>query len=135
MEIAKKVALTLLVPDGDLKELLEKHQIGLRDLTNTEVALLSERPPGVASLVVRGIEMVIPLDGVVDFEAEIERLDKVLAKVDLDILQLEKRASNKGFMERAPSHVVEEVKGKLSQAIYRRDTLQGSRARLVEAMT
>ena len=69
-----------------------------------------------------------------DFEAEVKRLDKVLAKADKDVQQLERRLSNPKFVDRAPAEVVEEVRGKLASAVARRDTLRDSRDRLAGAL-
>jgi valyl-tRNA synthetase len=78
--------------------------------------------------------MVVPLEGVVDFGAELQRLDKVLAKADKDVSQLEKRLASKGFTMRAPPEVVEEVQTKLNAARGRRSKLQASRERMQEAL-
>ena len=75
----------------------------------------------------------VPLDGVVDFDAELQRLDKVLAKVDKDVSQLEKRLANKGFAMRAPPEVVADVQNKLDSARGRQSKLQASRERMQEA--
>ena len=85
MEIARKVALTVLVGDADLCAALQHHGAALEHLTNVTVEPLVERPRGVATAVVHGHELVIPLAGVIDIADEIKRLDKVLAKVDKDI--------------------------------------------------
>ena len=54
---------------------------------------------------VRGNELHIPLEGVIDIEEERQRLDKD-HKSDKDIASLEKRLNNPGFTNRAPAHVV-----------------------------
>ncbi len=70
----------------------------------------------------------------VDIAEEVKRLDKVLIKADKDVEQLEKRLANKGFVDRAPAEVVDEVKEKLAASIARRDTLRASRDRLAGAL-
>ena len=48
----------------------------------------------------------VPLVGVVDFAAELRRLDKDLAKVDTDAAFIEKKLDAKDFVRNAPAEVV-----------------------------
>jgi valyl-tRNA synthetase len=130
MTIPKKVGMKLLVDDDALFAGLIGHQRALHELAGVSVERLTERPRGAATAVVQGVECVIPLEGVVDFQAEIDRLDKELAKADKDIGQLEKKLANKGFVDRAPEHVVQDFRDKLTAASARRETLRASRDRM-----
>ena len=76
------------------------------------------------------VELAIPLEGVIDIAAELDRLAKELVKVEKDVKDLEKRLSNKGFVDRAPAHVVAGFQEKLDAATARRDALRASQARL-----
>ena len=78
----------------------------------------------------RSVKLVLPLEGVVDVAEELARLDKVLAKAEKDVAQLEKRLGNKNFVERAKPEIVESFQGKLVAARTLRDTLRASRDRL-----
>src|SRR5690606_25257741 len=80
MELAPRQELELRVGDDALLEQLQAHAGARWDLARVRLARLGERPVGVATAVVRGVELVIPLEGIVDFAAEVARLDKVLAK-------------------------------------------------------
>jgi valyl-tRNA synthetase len=130
MEIAMKKPLEVHVADDRLLSLLQRHGKALYDLARTEAKPLGTPPDPSATAVVRGVKLVVPLAGVVDIEAEIARLDKVLAKVDKDVGQLQKRLGNDNFVKRAPPEVVDEIRGKLDAAVVRRDTLRASRERL-----
>ena len=99
------------------------------------VVLSSAEPRASATGVVRGRKLVIPLEGVVDLSAEVARLDKVIAKADKDVSELEKRLANPSFVDRAPVELVDEVRGKLAAAASRRDTLRTSRSRLADALS
>ena len=134
MELSPRVGLRLLVGDDQLLATLQTHGQALDDLAGVQVEALVTRPAGVATAVVRGVECAIPLEGVVDFAEELKRLDKVLAKADKDVGQLEKRLANPRFAEKAPANVVAEVRDKLEAAVARRATLQASRARIAEAI-
>ena len=134
MEIPRRTRLQILLADPALSAVLTAHHRALDDLASASVGELVTRPKAVATAVVRGVELVIPLDGVVDISAEVQRLDKVLGRVDKDVSQLERRLSNKNFVDRAPDEVVAEVREKLAAAVGRRDTLRASRERLAEAL-
>ena len=60
MELARRVPLTLLIADAELREALDGHQRALGELAGATVETLTERPRGAATLVVRGQEVVIP---------------------------------------------------------------------------
>ncbi|MCA9572862.1 MAG: class I tRNA ligase family protein, partial [Myxococcales bacterium] len=132
MSIARKVPLALMVDDDALYTGLFPHARALNELAGVTLERLVERPSGTATAVVRGVECVIPLAGVVDFSSELDRLDKELAKADKDIGQLEKKLGNKGFVDKAPEDVVAGFREKLEAAVVRRDTLRTSRDRLAE---
>ena len=58
----------------------------------------------------------IPTDGLIDLEAEKNRLNKELTDIINEIEIIDKRLNNSSFMEKAPSNVINEVKSK--QSIY-----------------
>ena len=134
MQLSPRTPLTLLVDDAGLRATLGGHARAMQELAGVTVEALVERPAGVASAVVRGQELVIPLAGVVDFAEEVKRLDKVLAKAEKDVSQLSKRLGNPRFVDNAPAEVVDEVREKLANAKARLQTLQASRDRLAEAL-
>jgi valyl-tRNA synthetase len=55
----------------------------------------------------KGFELAIPLEGLLDLDAERARLEKELAKAEKDLGVSEKRLHNPSFTERAPAEVVE----------------------------
>ncbi|TVQ90099.1 MAG: valine--tRNA ligase [Deltaproteobacteria bacterium] len=130
MQIARKVPLTVLVDDRGMVERLAPHADGLAHLVNATVELMQGRPTAVATAVAGGVELAIPLEGVIDLDEERQRLDKELAKVDKDVADLQKRLANKGFTDRAPADVVQGFRDKLDAAVGRQQALRASRERL-----
>ena len=53
-------------------------------------------------------ELCMPLDGLVDVAAELERLGKELAKVEAELITVRKKLSSESFVNNAPAAVVEE---------------------------
>ena len=76
-------------------------------------------------------ELFVPLAGVVDFRAELKRIEKALARVEKDIDRYEKKLSRKDFVERAPREVVAKDRRILAESVEKRDYFARSRDRVV----
>ena len=61
--------------------------------------------------------LLVPLAGFIDPEAEKKRLGGTINKIKKEKAGMEGKLSNKNFIERAPTDVVEGVKQKLSDKI------------------
>ncbi|MEE2788544.1 MAG: valine--tRNA ligase [Myxococcota bacterium] len=61
------------------------------------------------------MDVVVLLEGLIDFAAERERLTKEIAKIDKVRQNLVKRLSNEGFRAKAPAQVIEESEAKLAE--------------------
>ena len=75
-------------------------------------------------------ELFLPLDGLIDVEAERARLTKELAKVDAEIEKVQQRLSNPSFVAKVPSAVLEEHKNRLAAWEAKRSQLQAALLRL-----
>jgi len=106
--------------------LFQAHSQALRDLARVESIEIGGRQGACATAVVRGMELYIPLEGLVDVDAERGRLAKEIAKSDKDISGLERRLGNPGFRDKAPADVVADFEEKLQAARERRERLQGA---------
>ena len=71
------------------------------------------RPEKSASAIVNMMEIFVPLDGLIDFDIEIERLTKRLNELDKHVISAEKKVSNENFIKRAPKDIVAHEKQKL----------------------
>lgn len=94
----------------------------------------AETPKASASNVVEGNEVIVPLMGAVDFEAELARLDKEVAKIDKDVDVLSRKLSNESFIERAPAEVVEKDRERLVALSDAKAKLDKLRQRFKEAL-
>ena len=97
-------------------------------------ALPISLPKGSASAVVRGCELFVPLEGVVDFASELARLDKELGKLGKELDFVEKKLANESFVSRAPEDVVAKEKAKAAEFAEKKAGLERLRARLEEFM-
>jgi valyl-tRNA synthetase len=65
---------------------------------------------------VEDVSIYVLLKGLVNIEEEKKRIIKEMKKTQKEIEMFKKKLENKNFVEKAPSHVVEEVREKLNMA-------------------
>jgi valyl-tRNA synthetase len=81
----------------------------LKILLNAETLDFCESAPAGAAVCVTPIgEIYLPLEGVIDAEAEKQRLDAELKKVEAEIAKVKAKLSSETFVNNAPAAVVEE---------------------------
>ncbi len=76
------------------------------------------------------LEVIVPLEGIVDIDEEIKRLQKNIEKVKKDINILNQKLGNENFIKNAPEDLVESDKILLKEAEMKFRTLQESLNRL-----
>jgi len=76
------------------------------------------------SIVLKESEVVIPLAGMVDMEAEKKRLNEEVEKANRDIARLENRLADESFLSKAPAAVVDKEKERLQTQKDRLERLQ-----------
>ncbi|KSU83763.1 valyl-tRNA synthetase [Fictibacillus enclensis] len=64
------------------------------------------------SAVLTGVEMYLPLEGLINLEEEIQRLEKEVEKYNKEVERVQKKLGNEGFMKKAPEKVIEEERAK-----------------------
>jgi valyl-tRNA synthetase len=72
-----------------------------------------EKPRHSSSAVVMGDDVFVPLEGLIDVEKEIERLQKEITRHEGMIQGVERKLHNPDFINRAPNDVVEKERAKL----------------------
>ena len=77
-----------------------------------------------------GYKLIIPLEGLIDPEEEMMRLQKELADVENDIKIISSKLANEQFISKAPTAVVEKEKAKVSDAESKKAMLEKSIAKL-----
>jgi len=75
---------------------------------------LLEEPEQALTLVVGGVEIYLPLAGMVNLDAERARLGKELERIEDGIARSQKLLSNEGFTAKAPTEVVDKEQEKLT---------------------
>jgi len=104
------------VHSEDQLVILEKTQATIAKLTrsgNITFGLDAEKPGFAASAMVEKMELFIPLEGIIDLEKEVERLEKEIATTEGLLKSVLGKLANKNFVDRAPEAVVTKEKDKL----------------------
>ncbi|NWK56335.1 valine--tRNA ligase [Verrucomicrobiaceae bacterium N1E253] len=90
-----------------------------------------EAPKGTPAAVSDLGEVYMPLEGLIDVEAEKSRLDKEIAKVGKEVQKCASKLGNAAFVDKAPPALVEREKERLAEWQQKLDQLEEMRAALV----
>ncbi|MCR5009579.1 MAG: valine--tRNA ligase [Clostridia bacterium] len=72
-------------------------------------------PEDAKSAAVPGMEIYVPMDELVDYAKEKEKLTKEGAKLEAEIARAKNKLSNQGFVSKAPANVIEAERTKLAE--------------------
>jgi valyl-tRNA synthetase len=115
--------------NGDLGSHLEKNSDYVKTLARVKelrIGTAEVKPKAAATGVIRGAEVYVPLEGVLDLAEERARLRKEIAKTSQDVELFAKKLSNKNFVEKAPRAVVEKDAARLEELKAMREKLEKS---------
>jgi len=122
MNISPAKPLELLLRDAstDAQRRVQENQVFIEKLARlASIQLLpaGEKAPLSVNKLVEGAEILIPMAGFIDKQAELARLEKEVAKLDLEINTIDTKLANEGFVARAPEAVVAKERARLQACI------------------
>jgi len=131
MNIAPSMQINVIVKveTRELGEHLEKsagYAKTLARIRELRIGVSEAKPKSVATAVIAGAEVYVPLEGLLDLTQERDRLQKEIAKISKDIEVFSKKLSNKNFVDKAPKEVVEKDTAKLEEFKIKRGKLEQS---------
>ena len=89
----------------------------LRKTANlTDVETVAEKPADAASFIVKTTQYFVPLDGKIDVEEELKKLQHDLAYYEGFLASVRKKLGNERFVQNAPAQVVENERAKQNDA-------------------
>jgi valyl-tRNA synthetase len=96
---------------------IELHRGALEKLAKLESITLLDKDeaPEAALTLVGEMRVLIPLEGLIDKEAEIERLNKDINKLEVNIKKTRNKLNNPSFKDKAPAAVVEKEQQRLDE--------------------
>ncbi|MBP1968807.1 valyl-tRNA synthetase [Virgibacillus natechei] len=113
--MSKQIKLLIQAENEEIVQELKNNKDYLERFCNpSELTIASELdiPEKAMSAVVTGAEIYLPLEGLIDFEKEIERLEKEVVKWNKEVERVQKKLANEGFVKKAPQEVVDAEKQK-----------------------
>jgi valyl-tRNA synthetase len=116
----------IIVAQGTVAEWLKQGEAHLRALSPAESVRIVEscdRPADCAVMVLPEVEIILPLAGLVDREAEAAKLKKTLTDLDRQISGHRGKLASESFVARAPAEVVAQTRTKLAELEAQRETV------------
>ena len=114
----KKIPAIMLVSE-DLREVVAYNDSYIKllgGIDNLELRPLNgEKPENAMAAVVTGIEVYLPLAGLIDVEKETQRLSKELAAMEKDLQRAGGKLNNAGFLAKAPEDVIAKERAKYEE--------------------
>ena len=114
----KKIPAIMLVSE-DLREVVAHNDSYIKllgGIDNLELRQLNgEKPENAMAAVVTGIEVYLPLAGLIDVEKETQRLSKELAAMEKDLQRAGGKLNNAGFLAKAPEDVIAKERAKYEE--------------------
>ena len=97
---------------ADFEPLLNK----LAKLESVRVLAAGEEAPMSATALVGEMQVLVPMAGLIDKDAELARLDKEIQRLQGEVQRVGGKLSNEGFVAKAPAEVLDKERAKLAEA-------------------
>jgi valyl-tRNA synthetase len=118
MGIPPGKALTILLKNGDAND---KRRLSENAAFLTKLAKLSDiqwleagdQAPVAATALVGDLEILVPMAGLIDKDAELSRLAREIDKLEKELSRIEGKLQNSAFVDKAPAAVVEKERDKM----------------------
>ncbi|RMD54058.1 MAG: valine--tRNA ligase, partial [Nitrospirae bacterium] len=119
LNIQPSLKLSVLINvSGKPKDVLLKHTDYIKKLANVEKLEIGEdikKVKGAAFMSTAYMSIYVPLEGVLDIDTEIKRLEKELKKRQESIKIIQNKLANESFITKAPPKVVEKERKRLEE--------------------
>ncbi|MCM3179704.1 valine--tRNA ligase [Cytobacillus horneckiae] len=113
--MSKKINMMIKAKDAETAAVLTKNEGYIDRFCNPEELTINTEltaPDKAMTAVVTGAEIILPLEGLINIEEEIARLQKEWDKLNKEVERVQKKLSNDGFIKKAPEKVIEEERAK-----------------------
>ncbi|GAA0294736.1 valyl-tRNA synthetase [Gracilibacillus halotolerans] len=121
--LSKEIPIFIEANSEEIKNQLEANRHYLDRFCNPSTLTIDtamDAPDKSMTAVVSGAEIYLPLEGLIDIDKEIARLEAELDKLNKEVERVDKKLSNQGFVSKAPAQVVEAEKEKQKDYIEKR---------------
>ncbi|MHA6494194.1 valine--tRNA ligase [Pseudomonas borbori] len=119
ISMAKRIDIILAnASDEDRRRLADNAPLlnKLAKLESVRVLEAGEEAPMSATALVGDMQVLVPMAGLIDKDAELARLDKEIARLSGEVQRVGGKLSNEGFVAKAPAEVLDKERAKLAEA-------------------
>ncbi len=123
----KKAEVVIVAPNAAQREYILRWKEYIDNLAAAESRVeeaLDVKPELAAHAVVQGMEIFIPLEGLIDVAKETARLTKEISAVKNELARVQGKLNNPGFLGKAPEAVVAKEREKETELTLKREALQ-----------
>ncbi len=135
MNIDPRKKLPILLQHGSVqdKQRLDNYQNYLIDIGRIDAIQWledSDQAPDSATALLGNMQILIPMAGLIDKQAELIRLQKELEKIEKELNQVTGKLNNQKFVGKAPEEVVNKVKARAEELKISQDNIQAQLERV-----
>jgi valyl-tRNA synthetase len=125
---SERITITIASSDENVRNVFAAAKDQISRLTRASEISIGEKldaPKASArSILSGGAELAIPLEGLIDFEQERQRLSREQQKLQAEAAKLEAQLGNPNFVERAPAERVNELRARIADIAQRSSQLR-----------
>ncbi len=113
---SKKVKIYVVSEKQEIRNIFEEGKVFFGNLAFANEIVIQEDKTGIdkdaVAVIVPEAVVYMPFDELVDIKKEVERLNKEKDKLEQEVLRIDKKLSNEGFVSKAPKKVINEEREK-----------------------
>ncbi|KGX89021.1 valine--tRNA ligase [Pontibacillus litoralis] len=125
--MSKQIQLMIKTANDDIANQLNTNRHYVERFCNPSELMIDsslQAPEKAMSAVITGAELYLPLEGLINVEEEIARLQKEWKKWDEEVKLVQKKLSNDKFVNKAPEHIVQAERDKEQDYIEKRSKVE-----------
>lgn len=122
--MSKQIPMQIKAKDQGVLTQLEHNRAYIEKFCNTSsLNIVTDITSNEKSMtaVVTGAEIILPIEGLINIDEEINRLEKEREKLDKEVERVQKKLGNEGFLKKAPEKVIEEERAKEKDYLEKRE--------------
>jgi valyl-tRNA synthetase len=134
--IAPNVKIGVIIRANGHQHLLEAYAFYMKELARiTDILFIDGNSPEHSAVgVYKGIEVFVPIEGLIDVQKELGRIEKELVKIHEESEKISAKLSNSAFRKKAPPEVITKNEAKFDELREKREKLLASK-KMLESIT